>query len=234
MTKVLIIIPTYNEQDNISQLIETLDGSYSDSDILVVDDGADETANLVKQAQAHKSNLFLLKRIGKGGRGTAVLAGLKYGLEKDYDFLVEMDADFSHDPKDLSALLKLAQPNSVVIGSRYVRGSKIIGWPLRRRIFSRFANFYAGLILGIGIKDYTDGYRVYGREAVKKIDFSQIKSSGYIVLSEIAYQLFLKGVKFYEWPIIFINRREGTSNFSFKEVKEALGSVMRIKLATRK
>lgn len=207
---------------------------YPNCDIVIVDDSNDQTAELIKKEQVNFPNLFLLKRNDKGGRGTAVLDGLKFGLQKDYDFFVEMDADLSHQPEELSALLNLATPSGVVIGSRYITGSKIIGWPWRRRVFSWLANFYASLILGIGIKDYTNGYRVYGREAMEKLDFSKIKSSGYVVLSEIAYQLFLKGVRFSETPIIFINRREGVSNFSFQEIKEAFLSVIRIKSTTTK
>ena len=231
MPKILIIIPSYNEQDNIVKLIDSLFSVCSHCDILIVDDGFDKTADLVKEAQRQHSNLFLIKRNGKGGRGTAVLDGLKFGLQKNYDFFVEMDADLSHQPNELPSLLDLAKTNAVVIGSRYIKNSRIIGWPWRRRVFSWLANFYANLILRIGIKDYTNGYRVYGRQAVQKIDFNKIKSSGYVVLSEIAHQLFIKGLKFYEVPIIFINRKQGASNFSLREIKEAFLSVFRIKLS---
>ena len=229
MPKILIIVPSYNEEDNILQLIESLSQHCPNADILVVDDGRDKTADLVKQEQVKHPNLLLLKRESKAGRGSAVVAGLKFGLDKGYDLLVEIDADLSHQPKELPQLLALAGPNNLVIGSRYSKGSKIIGWPLGRRIFSKFANTYANLILGMGIHDYTNGYRVYGREAIKKINLDTIKASGYVVLSEIAYQMFLQGVKFYEVPTVFINRREGVSNFSLKEVREALLSVIRIK-----
>ncbi len=229
MAKILIIIPAYNEQENIGGLVDELFSLGLKLDILVVDDGNDDTSKIVKEKQINQPCLFLIKRTIKAGRGSAVLEGFKFGLQKDYDFFVEMDADFSHQPKELHQLLNLAQPNAVVIGSRYVKGSKIVNWPLRRRIFSRLANFYANLILGIGIKDYTNGYRVYGRQAVEQIDFNKIKSSGYIVLSEIAYQLFKKGVEFHEVPTVFINRRRGASNFSFKEISEALLSVIRIR-----
>jgi len=229
MPKILVIIPTYNEQDNIIELINKLFFLKLNLDILVIDDGADNTENLIKEKQLKQPGLFLIKRQSKSGRGTAVLEGLKYGLKKDYDFFVEMDADISHQPEELPALLNLAGTNTIVIGSRYVRGSKIINWSLRRRIFSKLANLYAGLILKIGIKDYTNGFRVYGREAIEKLEFEKIKSTGYIVLSEIAYQLFKKGVKFAENKIIFINRKRGNSNFSLKEIKESFLSVLRIK-----
>ena len=229
MAKNLVIIPTYNEQENIIRLVETLFALNLDLDILVIDDGNDRTTDLIKKKQADSANLYFIKRVGKAGRGSAVLEGLKFGLAKDYQYLIEIDADFSHRPEELPSLLTLAAPNTLVIGSRYAKGSKIVNWPLKRRIFSRLANFYADLILGIGIRDYTNGYRIYGREALEKLDFDKIKASGYIVLSEIAYQLFLKGVEFRETPTVFVNRRRGVSNFSMKEISEAFLSVLRIK-----
>ena len=231
MTNILVIIPAYNEQENIVKLIEKLLGLPLSMDILVVDDGKDNTEALINELRTRNPNLFLIKREGKFGRGSAVLVGLKFGLEKDYEYLVEMDADFSHEPAELPRLMEKASPDGVVIGSRYVRGSRIENWPIKRRIFSRFANFYAELVLGIGIHDYTNGYRVYGRKAIKKLDFKKIKSTGYIVLSEISYQLFRKNVPFTECPSLFVNRSRGGSNFSLKEIKEAFTAVWKIKKA---
>lgn len=229
MNKNLVIIPTYNEEENIGSLVEKLVSLPEGYDVVVVDDGNDGTGALIKKMQESRSGLHLIKRKVKSGRGTAVLEGIKFGLLKDYEYLIEMDADFSHNPDELAALMKVAGDNTVVIGSRYLSGSKIVNWPLRRRIFSKCANFYADIVLGIGLKDYTDGYRVYGRAAAEKIDHESVRSTGYIVLSEIAYQLFLKGVSFKEVPIIFVNRSRGSSSFSFKEIKEALFSVVRIR-----
>ena len=229
MHKTLIIIPTYNEAENISNLIDALFDVQEGVEILVVDDSTDHTSEIIKTKQQENSKLHLIKRTTKSGRGTAVLEGLMFGIENNYTYLVEMDADFSHDPKELPLLLKEAAENRVVIGSRYVRGSRIVNWPLTRRIFSRCANFYARVILGIGINDYTDGYRVYSLDAARKIDFKSIQSKGYIVLSEVAYQLYLKGVSFVEVPITFVNRSRGASNFSRKEIEEELFSVVGIK-----
>jgi dolichol-phosphate mannosyltransferase len=231
MHKTLIIIPTYNERDNIVKLIETLLAENKNTDVLVIDDSSDNTANLIKEKQKSESRLFLIKRTKKGGRGTAVLEGFKYALARDYNRIVEMDADFSHDPHELASLMAVSGDNTLVIGSRYAKGSKIINWPMTRRIFSKCANFYANVVLGIGIHDYTNGYRVYGREALKKLEFEKIKGQGYIVLSEISYQLFKKGVTFIEVPTVFVNRRRGVSNFSMKEIKEAFLSVLRIRFA---
>lgn len=228
--KTLIIIPSYNESDNIINLIDVLLKDNSNTDVLVVDDSSDNTGELIKQRQIGEPRLFLIKRQGKGGRGTAVLEGFKFALNRDYKLIAEMDADFSHNPKEFQSLLNVSGDNILVIGSRYLKESKIVGWPIQRRIFSKLANFYANAILGIGINDYTNGYRVYGRGALEKLDIGKIKGVGYIVLSEISYQLFRKGVKFVEVPTLFVNRRRGVSNFSLKEIKEAFTSVIRVKL----
>ncbi len=228
--KTLIIIPSYNESDNIVNLINVLLKENQNTDVLVVDDSSDNTADLVKNRQLDESRLHLIKRQGKGGRGTAVLEGFRFALARDYKLVAEMDADFSHNPKEFQSLIAVSGDNTLVIGSRYLKPSKIVGWPIQRRVFSKFANFYANTILRIGIHDYTNGYRVYGRGALEKLDMSKIKGIGYIVLSEISYQLFKKGVKFVEVPTLFINRRRGVSNFSLKEIKEAFTSVIRVKL----
>jgi len=233
MDKILVIIPTYNEEKTIIQLIDELFSLQLNLDILVVDDGKDKTGELVSEKQKEKQNLFLNKREKKAGRGSAVIEGIRFGLKKDYDYIVEMDADFSHQPKELPELMKLASPNGVVIASRYLKGSVIKNWPLQRKVFSRFANIYANFILRIGLHDYTNGYRIYGREALKKIDLNNIQASGYIVLSEIAYMLHLAGATFKERETLFINRVHGDSNFSLHEIKEAFASVIRIKKNTK-
>ena len=234
MPKTLIIIPSYNESENIIKLIDILLSENQNTDILVVDDSSDNTADLVKNKQSTEPRLFLIKREVKSGRGTAVLEGFKFALEKDYQKIAEMDADFSHNPHEFESLTAVSGPNIMVIGSRYLKKSKIVGWPLTRRVFSKFANFYANLILGIGIHDYTNGYRVYDRTALEKLDLSKIRSRGYIVLSEISYQLFKKGVTFKEVPTVFVNRNRGVSNFSLKEVLEAFTSVLKIRFNIRK
>jgi len=231
MAKTLVIIPTYNERENIAKLVESVTGQNLGLDILVVDDGNDGTDQLILELQKTRENLFLIHRSGKGGRGSAVIEGLKYGLEKNYDFLVEMDADFSHDPQALGELLAKAAPDTVVIGSRYMRGSKIVGWPLSRRIFSKFANFYASVVLGLGYSDYTNGYRVYPAALVRKLDLNAIRAKGYIVLSELSFALSKVGAEFAEVPIVFVNRARGVSNFSLKEIKEAFLSVVKVRFA---
>ena len=231
MSKTLIIIPSYNEKENIGSLIDALFALPIGADILVVDDSSDGTIDLIKKKQAGEPRLHLIARGKKSGRGTAVLEGCRFALSHGYERIAEMDADFSHNPNELPSLLAVSGPNKLVIGSRYLKASRILDWPLSRRIFSRCANFYANVILGIGIHDYTNGYRVYGREALEKLEFNKIKSHGYIVLSEVAYQLFRKGVAFEEVPIIFVNRQRGVSNFSIKEAREAFFSVLRIRFS---
>ena len=232
--KTLIIIPSYNESENIIRLIDVLLLENQNTDVLVVDDSPDNTADLVREKQASEPRLFLIKRQGKGGRGTAILEGFKFALARDYKLIAEMDADFSHDPHEFHTLVAVSGDNTMVIGSRDIKGSKIVNWPLQRVLFHKFANFYANIILRIGIHDYTNGYRVYGRGALEKLDMSKIKGIGYIVLSEISYQLFKKGVQFKEVPTVFVNRRRGVSNFSLKEITEAFTSVIRVKLNYKK
>lgn len=229
MPRTLVIIPSYNEEENIVRLIRALRALDAKPDVLVVDDGSDKTAELVQAESVTDPGIRLRKREGKGGRGTAVLDGIRIGLDEGYDVLVEMDADFSHHPEALPALLALSEPNTVVIGSRYLPGSRIENWPLSRRVFSRLANLYARLILGIPIHDYTNGYRAYGRDAAAKLRPEDIRSKGYIVLSEISWQLHKAGCRFRETPIVFVNRARGASNFSFKEVAEALTAIWRIR-----
>lgn len=232
MADTLVIIPSYNEKENIVALIDTLFGLGIDLDVLVVDDSTDGTADIIRKRQESDPKPILIARGGKGGRGSAVVEGFKYALERDYSRIVEMDADFSHDPKELPSLLEKSGPDTLVIGSRYLKQSRIVNWPRSRRIFSRCANFYANLVLGIGIHDYTNGYRVYGRTALEKLDTSAIKSRGYIVLSEIAFQLHRKGVQFAEVPTVFVNRARGQSSFSLKEAREAFLSVLRIRFGS--
>lgn len=231
MANTLVIVPAYNEEENIGRLAEQLLMLPVGVDVLVVDDGKDRTADIIREMQSRHPNLFLIKREGKGGRGSAVLEGIRFGLARTYQFLVEMDADFSHDPQELPRLLDAATEDNIVIGSRYIPGSRIENWPLKRRIFSRLSNIYTNAVFHIGIHDYTNGYRVYGRSAIEKLDMSRIKATGYIVLSEISYQLFTKGVKFVERPIRFVNRTRGGSNLTLKEIKEAFAAVWRIKKA---
>ncbi len=227
----LVIIPSFNERENIASLIEA-DLSLSPAlDVLVVDDGSpDGTAQIVRELQGtYLNRLHLIERAGKGGRGSAVLAGLTFGLERDYQALMEMDADFSHRPEEIPSLLAALAQYDWVVGSRYLRKSEIRGWGWRRTIFSALANRYARAILRIPIYDYTNGFRAYRRSAVEALEMDRIVAKGYVVLSEVAYQLYRKRLTVGEVPTLFINRRRGQSNLSFKEISEAFLSVLRIR-----
>ena len=231
----LIIIPSYNERENIARLVEMIFGLHPEAEVLVVDDSSpDGTAAVVEEVKKKFGNkLHLLVRRGKGGRGSAVLAGFEQALGRGDDLIMEMDADFSHDPHEISRFLEKIKHCDMVLGSRYLPGSEILHWGWKRTFFSKWANRYARLILGIPISDYTNGYRCYTRRAIEALDLKRIEAKGYIVLSEVAYQLYRKGMKIGAVPTKFVNRRRGISNLSFREIKEAFLSVIRIRLRYR-
>lgn len=227
--KILIILPTYNERDNIANLIISLFSVNQDLHVLVVDDSNDGTDQVIVEMQGQHPNLFLVKRTTKNGRGSAVLEGLKWGLAKKYDYFVEMDADMSHHPQDLAKLLEKASPDCVVYGSRFVPGARIGDMSAFRKIFSRCANLFARVVLQVGLHDPVSGYRVYPRAIVSRANFFSIKPSGYSVQFETSYRLFQHGVRFVEVPITFINRKRGESKFSFQEIMESFLSVLKIR-----
>lgn len=229
--RALIIIPTFNERENIASLVERILALYSDVEVLVVDDRSpDGTADAVRAIQQkYDPRLHLIVREGKGGRGSAVLAGFAFALARDYPLVMEMDADFSHNPEEIATMLKASEHADVVVASRYLPQSKIYGWGGKRRIFSRWANRYARFVLGIPLTDYTNGFRCYKRSSIEAIDPAAIRAKGYVVLSEIAFLLHRKGKTFTEVPTVFVNRRRGQSNLSAHEIREALGSVWHLR-----
>jgi dolichol-phosphate mannosyltransferase len=228
---VLVIVPTYKEKENIAALCESLLALPAHVDVLIVDDESpDGTADAVKALQpTYGERLQLMQRKGKGGRGSAVLDGFKYALNGSYQFVFEMDADFSHKPEEIPLFLEKIKDADMVIGSRYLPGSEIHHWGLKRTVFSRWANRFARAMLRIPMSDYTNGFRCYRRSAIEALEMSRIDAKGYVVLSEVAYQLFLKGKKIAEVPTVFVNRRRGISNLSKKEILEAFQSVVRIR-----
>lgn len=231
MAKIAIVIPTFNEKENISRLIkDILKLNLSCRIVVVDDDSPDGTSRIVKEISQLNKQVELISRTNKRGRGSAVIDGFKEALkDKNIIYFMEMDADFSHDPKDIPRFLNKIKSTDVIIGSRYLEKSQIIDWPLKRLIFSKIANSYAKLILGIPISDYTNGYRCYKREVLEALDFSKINASGYIVLSEMAYEIFRRGFKLTDIPIVFVNRKRGLSNLKFKEITDAFSSVLKIK-----
>jgi dolichol-phosphate mannosyltransferase len=232
MSDSLVIIPTYNEKENIEKIIQkifSLDKSYH---ILVVDDGSpDGTANIVKSLPEFNSSLFILERSGKQGLGTAYIAGFKWGLKKSYQYLFEMDADFSHNPKHLTRLYEACTDPHVdlVVGSRYISGGRVKNWPLNRILMSYFASIYVRIILWINVKDTTAGFKCYKRKVLETISLDEIRFVGYAFQIEMKYRAIRAGFKIKEVPITFIDRVEGQSKMSTKIFKEAFLGVIQMR-----
>jgi dolichol-phosphate mannosyltransferase len=233
MKKVLVIIPTYNEAENILNIIpEVLHFSNSkyEFNILVVDDNSpDGTANLVETN--FNKNVFILKREKKSGLGTAYVAGFNYAIENNFDLVFEMDADFSHDPKYLPKFLeKIENGYDLVVGSRYIDGVSVVNWPISRLILSYTANIYTRIITGLKVKDTTAGFMCYRVPVLSQIELEKVKSNGYSFQIEMKFKLFKKGFKITEIPILFIDRRAGSSKMSRKVVYEAYLMVWKLKI----
>ena len=229
--KSVVIIPTYNEIDNIKKMITTVMGLYPEISILIIDDGSpDGTAKIVTELQSQYPHLHLLERSGKQGLGTAYVMGFKWALERNYNYVFEMDCDFSHDPQDIQHLLQAAQENDLVIGSRYINGIRIINWPFRRLLLSYCASIYTRFVTGIPVKDTTGGFKCFSRRALEKIDLNRIISNGYIFQLELNYKIWSKGLRVKEVPIIFYERRDGQSKMGGGIISEALFAVLRLKI----
>ncbi|MDP2176364.1 MAG: polyprenol monophosphomannose synthase [Bacteroidota bacterium] len=234
MTDLIVIIPTYNEIENIENIILKVMSLQPEFDVLIVDDNSpDGTASKVKSLQTKFNNrLHLLERQVKNGLGTAYIAGFKWCLERHYQYIFEMDADFSHNPDDLPRLLKASKDENagLVIGSRYVTGVNVVNWPMSRVIMSYYASAYVRLITGMSIRDSTAGFVCYTRETLQAIDLDKIKFKGYAFQIEMKFKVFLKKIKIVEVPIIFTDRTLGTSKMSKKIFKEAFFGVIELKL----
>ncbi|MCX7735125.1 MAG: polyprenol monophosphomannose synthase [Candidatus Kapabacteria bacterium] len=231
MNKSIIVIPTYNEVDNISRLIDTIFNIKSDIDILIVDDNSpDGTAEVVSKMMIKDSRIHLIRRPGKMGLGTAYCDGFKYALDKGFEFIFEMDADFSHNPEDIPRFLETIHDYDLVIGSRYVSGVNVVNWPLKRLILSYGANLYTRIITGMPVYDATGGFKCFRAEALKKIDLNKIKSNGYGFQIEMNFRLWKSGARLKEIPIIFIDRRSGVSKMNKKIIYEAIFLVWKLKI----
>jgi len=229
--KTLIIIPTYNEYDNLRPLLETVFSYAPQSDILIVDDNSpDGTGQLADQFSAEDPRVHVLHRAGKLGLGTAYVAGFKYSIEHNYDAAFEMDADFSHDPKYLPDFLKAIETADLVIGSRYIPGGSTPNWSFIRRCISGCGNIFARFMLGIPVHDCTAGFRCYRREVLESIDLDTIQSQGYAFQVELAYRVMKQRFRITEIPITFMDRRVGKSKMSRKIVIEAFTFVVRARL----
>ena len=234
MDRKIVIIPTYNEKENIEKIIRavfSLDGEYH---ILVIEDGSpDGTAQIVKRLQEEFSNrLFMIERKGKLGLGTAYITGFKWSVENGYDYIFEMDADFSHNPNDLPRLYEACTCGGadLAIGSRYCNGISVINWPIGRVIMSYYASVYVRTVLGMKVYDTTAGFKCYKRQVLETIDLDKVKMKGYGFQIEMKYSTYKLGFKIQEVPIIFVDRTEGTSKMSSGIFGEAFWGVMKLKL----
>ncbi len=234
MSDSLVIIPTYNEIENISAIIDAVMGLKEEFDILVIDDASpDGTAEVVKQkGEQYPGRVFLEQRSGKLGLGTAYIHGFKWAIERDYLFVIEMDADFSHNPEDLPKLVgKCRSRNAdVAIGSRYISGVNVVNWPMGRVLMSYFASAYVRFITGMKLRDATAGFVCYRRRVLEDIDLDKIEFKGYAFQIEMKYKAFKKKYKIVEVPIIFINRQLGTSKMNTSIFGEAMFGVIKLRL----
>jgi dolichol-phosphate mannosyltransferase len=225
--RVLVVVPTYNEADNIVQLLERVHKAVPDAAMLVVDDGSpDGTPDLVEAAADRLGEVHVLRRSAKSGLGSAYRAGFRWGLERGYDALVEIDADFSHDPDALPDLLApIEEGHEVAIGSRYVPGGSIPNWSWHRHLLSWGGNRYASIVLGLGVADSTAGYRVYAASVLRRLDLDRIRAEGYGFQIEMTFRAKQSGASIVEVPIRFVDRVAGESKMSSAIVVEALGLV---------
>ena len=234
MSDSLIIIPTYNEKENIEKIIRKVFSLEKSFHVLIVDDGSpDGTATIVKKIQSEFPNqLHIEERTGKLGLGTAYIHGFKWALQKDYQFIFEMDADFSHDPNDLIKLYNtnLLEGGEVAIGSRYVRGVNIVNWPMSRLLMSFFASKYVKFITGMPIHDSTAGFKCYKREVLETINFDKIQFVGYAFQIEMKFKAWKYGFNVVEVPVVFTDRTEGESKMSSGIFMEAVIGVIQMKL----
>jgi dolichol-phosphate mannosyltransferase len=231
----LIIIPTYNEKENIASLVSDIFKIEPDVSVLVVDDNSpDGTSQEVEKLKSEFPRLALLKRSGIRGFGRSYKDGFKSIADDErYNAIIMMDADFSHDPKEVPEMVRKLSEYDAVIGSRYVKGGRIKNWNWRRRLLSRFANFYAGVILGTPINDLTTGFMCFRRDILKKIDLDSIRSEGYAFLIDLKFNIFKAGYRIYEHSIVFNERREGQSKMSLKNIREAVWLPWKLKLSKK-
>lgn len=233
MSSALIVIPTFNERGNIGYLIDDILGLEVDVDVLVIDDQSpDGTADVVreKQLQYGDSRLQLLTRSGKSGRGSACIEGIRIAREKGYDAAIEMDADLSHDPTYIPLLLWGLRDADVVIGSRYAPGGRTEGCTFVRRMLSRAANVFMRFVLGVPLRDHTNGFRCYGKHALLRIPELVITGYGFTVIPQLSFQLHREGFTFKEIPIVFRNRRFGASNMGLGEILESFTAVLKLRV----
>ena len=233
MSDKLVVIPTYNEKENIEKIIRKVRSLEGDFHVLVIDDGSpDGTAGIVKSLmQEFDGSLFIIEREGKLGLGTAYLTGFRWALDHGYGFIIEMDADFSHNPDDLPRLIAACDSGAdVAVGSRYCKGVSVVNWPIGRLLMSYFASVYVRRMLGINVYDTTAGFVCYRRKVLEAIDFDKVKMKGYGFQIEMKYTACKLGFKIKEVSVIFVDRTEGTSKMSSSIFGEAFWGVMGLRM----
>ena len=229
--RALVIVPTYNERENIRRLVDAVLRQDGRLEVLVVDDGSpDGTGEIVAELEATDSRVHLLEREQKMGLGTAYIAGFRWALERDYVYVLEMDADFSHDPSHLPQFLRAIQNADLVLGSRYQQGRvTVVNWPISRLILSYSANLYARAVTGLPVWDATGGFKCFRRSVLESIDFSRVRSNGYAFQIEMSFRAWKRNFRIAEIPIVFVDRTEGTSKMSKSIVREAIWMVWRLR-----
>jgi len=228
--RILIIIPTYNEVENIRKIIPVVLKQDNRIEILVVDDNSPDGTGEVVESMKHKEQrIHLIKRAGKQGLGTAYVAGFRWALEQGYDLIMEMDADFSHNPDELPNFFKQIQDADLVIGSRYIKGLNVVNWHFTRLMLSYSANIYTRLVTRLPVKDATSGFKCFRREVLASMDLDSVHSDGYAFQIEMAYKTWKKGFRLKEIPIIFVDRTEGISKMSSGIISEAAFVVWKLR-----
>lgn len=229
--RILVIVPTFNEVENIKTIIPQVLAQDPRVDMLIVDDSSpDGTALAVKQIMTKTKKVHLMKRPSKLGLGTAYVTGFRYAIERGYDFVFEMDADFSHDPKEISRFLVAIEENDLVIGSRYIRGVNVVNWPMSRLLLSWLANVYTRFATGMPVRDATSGFKCYRRRALEAVDFDRIHSDGYAFQIEIDFKVWKKDFRVKEIPIVFVDRTIGVSKMNRHIIGEAFWMVWKLRL----
>jgi dolichol-phosphate mannosyltransferase len=231
MLKALIIVPTYNERENVEALLLAIFANVPTAEVLIVDDNSpDGTGAIADRAAASDPRVHVMHREGKQGLGSAYVAGFRYALERDYEAVFEMDADFSHNPESLPVFLREIENADLVLGSRYLYGVTVVNWPLKRLILSYSANVYSRVITGMRVKDLTGGFKCFRRRVLESIDWSRVRSDGYAFQIEITFKAWRKGFRIREIPILFVDRKAGESKMSRRIVYEAAWMVWRLRL----
>jgi len=229
--KALVIIPTYKERENLVPLLKQIFAQGLSLEVLIIDDNSpDGTGEVADQIAAADPRVHVMHRPGKMGLGSAYVSGFRYALERDYDAVFEMDADFSHNPESLPEFLRELESADLVVGSRYLHGVTVVNWPLKRLILSYGANVYSRVITGIPVKDLTGGYKCFRRGVLESLDLSRVRSDGYGFQIEINYKAWRKGFRIKEIPIMFVDRRAGESKMNQKIVWEAAWMVWRLRI----